>query len=166
MPGREVHALAPADVKRLLAVTHDATYRALFAVAVATGLRKGELLGLRWPDVDLDAGLLTVRHALQWVDANPELVEPKTARSRRTIPLAAVALAELRRHREGQTAAPVRSAYVFASAAGRPIPALEREAADRTNALLGGPLERRGPGNAGAGERPLPDVGNRAAAPN
>ena len=73
----------------------------LVTVALGSGLRQGELLGLRWSDVDLDAGTLTVRHALQR-GGGAQLVEPKTARSRRTIRLPAFALAALRDQRRRQ----------------------------------------------------------------
>jgi len=74
----------------------------LFTVAIASGLRQGELLGLRWEDIDLAAGELRVRHALQRIDGKPTLVEPKTTRSRRTINLPAVAVDALRTQRVRQ----------------------------------------------------------------
>lgn len=76
---------------------------ALFSVALAVGLRQGEILALRWPDVDLENGLIHVRHSLQKVERQWRLLEPKTERSRRTIPLAAVSIEALRRHRYCQT---------------------------------------------------------------
>ena len=59
---------------------------ALYSVALALGLRRGEALGLGWDDVDLDEGTLRVRVALQRIDGKLQLVEPKTMRSRRRIP--------------------------------------------------------------------------------
>lgn len=64
-------------------------------VALATGLRQGELLGLCWSDVDLDGATLAVRHALQRVDGTWNLAEPKTMRSRRTLALPAFVVAAL-----------------------------------------------------------------------
>ena len=58
-------------------------------------MRQGELFGLRWEDVDLVNQTVTVRHALQRIAGVPTLVEPKTHRSRRTIPLPAIAVAAL-----------------------------------------------------------------------
>jgi len=69
---------------------------------VALGLRQGEALGLRWEDVDLDRRLLRVSFALQRVDGELILVEPKTARSRRTMRLPAAVAAILREHRTRQ----------------------------------------------------------------
>lgn len=50
---------------------------ALYAVALAVGLRKGEASALRWEDIDLDAGTLTVRHALLRMKGRVELAEPR-----------------------------------------------------------------------------------------
>lgn len=59
-----------------------------WVIALALGLRQGEVLGLRWTDVDLDAGVLRVNRALQrQSDGALKLVEPRTARSRRAVPL-------------------------------------------------------------------------------
>ncbi|HEY8864495.1 MAG TPA: site-specific integrase, partial [Candidatus Dormibacteraeota bacterium] len=70
--------------------------------ALALGLRQGEALGLRWHDVDLEARQLHVRHALQRIDGRLQLVEPKTARSRRTITMPATVVNALRDHRRRQ----------------------------------------------------------------
>ncbi len=59
----------------------------LFRVMLATGLRRGEALGLHWSDVDLDAGLLRVRWTLARTSQGLQLEEPETAESRRTVPL-------------------------------------------------------------------------------
>ena len=52
------------EARRFLAAAESDTHRALWVLALATGLRRGELLGLRWQDLDLDAGRLTVKQAL------------------------------------------------------------------------------------------------------
>lgn len=57
-------------------------------MTLALGLRQGEVLGLRWSDVDLEKQTLRVRTALQWLRGDePKLVEPKTRQSRRTLPV-------------------------------------------------------------------------------
>lgn len=78
--------------------------RPLFAVGVALGLRKGELLALRWQDVDLDVGVLRVRATVQRLGKGVGLVtgSPKTTRSRRTLPLPQVLVDALREHRTAQ----------------------------------------------------------------
>ncbi|WP_460580980.1 tyrosine-type recombinase/integrase [Humibacter ginsengisoli] len=77
---------------------------ALFTLAYSVGLRRGELLGLRWTDVDLARGLLHVRQTLQRLGADRGLVmgPPKSVRSRRTIPLPSTAASALDRHRREQ----------------------------------------------------------------
>ncbi|MGH8055604.1 MAG: tyrosine-type recombinase/integrase, partial [Stenotrophomonas sp.] len=75
---------------------------AVYAVAVAAGLRRGEVLGLRWADVDLDARTLRVRGSLQRVNGQLVLVEPKTKLSQRPVPLPEVCVAALREHRARQ----------------------------------------------------------------
>ena len=89
-------------------------------MALATGLRRGELLGLRWQDVDLDGGALVVRHTLQ--RGTRALNEPKTAHSRRTVRLPALARLALADHRGRQTVVPM-SGLVFTTAKGTPLDA-------------------------------------------
>jgi integrase len=64
----------------------------LFAAALSTGMRQGELLGLRWEDIDFERRTVSVRRALQRVDGEPTFVEPKSESSRRmiTVPTAAL----------------------------------------------------------------------------
>jgi integrase len=75
---------------------------ALFSVTLCLGLREGEILGLRWQDIDWNAPTLTVRYQLQRLEKKLTLVEPKTEKSRRTIPLPQVAVAALHAHRQRQ----------------------------------------------------------------
>lgn len=96
---REMTALAPADARKLLAAVQGDRLEALYTVALALGLRQGEALGLRWQDVNLDGGTLTVRYQLQRVDGKPTLVEPKTVKSCRTLSLPTIVVDALRRHR-------------------------------------------------------------------
>ncbi len=71
----------------------------LFRVMLATGLRRGEALALHWSDVDLDAGLLRVRWTLSRTSQGLQLDEPKTDKSRRTVPLPRSAVETLQAHR-------------------------------------------------------------------
>jgi integrase len=81
-------------------------------LAATTGMRRGEVLGLRWRDTDLDAGRVAVRQTLAAVrdvdgDRGRHVLvfgEPKTAKSRRTVPLPAQTVAVLRAHRKAQAA--------------------------------------------------------------
>lgn len=99
----EIAFLSPAQARTLLDTVKGDRLEALYSVALSLGLRQGEALGLRWADVDLDAGRLTVRFALQRVDGALQLVEPKTSRSRRTVSIPASVVAALRAHGDRQT---------------------------------------------------------------
>lgn len=68
-------------------------------LAYATGMRRGELLGLSWRLVDLDKGLIRVRRSLYWQDGRPILKEPKTSSSKRDISIGPGAVADLRNWR-------------------------------------------------------------------
>ncbi|MFD4532219.1 tyrosine-type recombinase/integrase [Kitasatospora sp. NPDC058397] len=74
----------------------------LYVLALMLGMRRGELLGLRWSSVDLERGTLTVSTNLQRVDGELRFVLPKTLSSERTLPLPAPVLAALVDHRERQ----------------------------------------------------------------
>src|SRR5262249_53327665 len=87
----EIRPLTPEQARTLLAGIAGDRFETLYITAMATGLRQGELLGLRWQDVDLDEEQLTVAYQLQRIDHEYRLVEPKTAKSRRTIALPQIA---------------------------------------------------------------------------
>src|SRR5207247_6828590 len=89
---------------RFLAYANEQDERlyALWVVAVTTGMRRGELLGLRWEDIDLDAARLAVRRTLISIDYRVTESEPKTKKGRRTIDLDATTVAALRAHRVRQ----------------------------------------------------------------
>ncbi len=76
-------------------------------------MRKGEALALRWDDVDLDAASLRVRGTLARVDGALVVSEPKTAKSRRTLPLSAGVISMLRAHRKAQVAERLRAGNVW-----------------------------------------------------
>lgn len=98
-------ALTPNEAKALLQAAADTPYKALVTVVLAVGLRKGEALALRWDDLDLDAGTLTVRATLKRRPGKGLVLDiPKTARGHRTIPLPVVSVAALRDHHRNQGA--------------------------------------------------------------
>lgn len=92
------------EASRFLASLEGHRLHPLFAVGVALGLRKGELLALRWEDVDLDARVLRVRATVQRLGRGVGLVtgSPKTKKSRRNLPLPQVLVTALAAHRESQ----------------------------------------------------------------
>ncbi len=96
-------SLTTDEVPRLLDAIRGERLEALYSVALALGLRQGEVLGLRWSDVDLEAGSLAVRRALQRIRGKYQLVEPKSETSKRTIaPLPTLLLITLREHKARQ----------------------------------------------------------------
>ena len=119
----------PQQARNFLGMIATHRLRPLVAVALSCGLRQGEALGLRWADgVDLDQGVLHVRHALQTVGGTRRLVELKTARSRRTITLPAELVTLLRAHRTRQrerrlAAGPQwhETGFVFTTRDGQPL---------------------------------------------
>jgi integrase len=92
------------EAKRFLAVLEGERLKAFFVLALATGLRRGELLGLHWLDVDLDAGELRTGWAVQRVNGSLQLVNLKTESSRRTVAIPAFAVRALREHKAQQNA--------------------------------------------------------------
>jgi integrase len=98
--------LTPAQAKLLLQVAHDVGDRleALYVLAIHTGLRQGELLGLKWDDVDLDDGSLQVRRTLTITKNGPVFTSPKTTGSRRSVKLTSKATEALKSHLERQLA--------------------------------------------------------------
>jgi integrase len=94
--------LGVAEARRLLEVIGGERLEALYVLALTTGLRRGELLALRWDDVDLGSRQLHVRRALQRVGGKLHMVEPKTGSSVRTVVLPKLALRYLREHKKRQ----------------------------------------------------------------
>jgi len=97
--------LSAGDVHNLLDACADPSLRRLAVVAITTGLRMGEQLGLRWADVDFERRCLHVRTALQRTDGAYSLAEPKSSTSRRIVALPDAALEALREERRDQAAA-------------------------------------------------------------
>lgn len=124
----EMHPLTADQVVTFLSSAEPGQARAIYVTAIGTGLRQGELLGLRWSDVDLTSGILAVRHTLEI--GTRVLAEPKTDRARRTLRLPSSVLEGLRDHRrrqaEGRIAAGstwIDSDLVFTTRQGRPLSA-------------------------------------------
>ena len=98
---KESKALDPYQVKALLEAASESRLEALYVIALHTGLRRGELLGLKWTDADLNAGTLTVRCSL---DVDGTLKMPKNRAARRTLKLPPRALDALKAHKVRQNA--------------------------------------------------------------
>jgi integrase len=100
----EMHTWAAGEVGTFLASVREDRLYAAWLLLATLGLRRGELLGLRWPDVDLASGRIAIRHTLVMVDGKPAMAEPKTAKGRRSLTLAPQVLEALRVHRTHQAA--------------------------------------------------------------
>jgi integrase len=98
----EIKALSSEQAKALLSAAQNTRNEALYVVAVHTGLRQGELLGLKWTDVDLAGRRLSVRRSLKVTDHGLDFGPPKNKASRRSVPLSKTAVAVLRAHRTRQ----------------------------------------------------------------
>jgi integrase len=96
-PRREIAILSKAEVATLLRAA-GALYLPVL-VAVTTGMRRGELLGLRWSDIDLKAARLTVNQSLERSKGKTTFKSPKTSSSRRTITLPALTVDALKEYR-------------------------------------------------------------------
>ena len=127
-----VRTLTAEQVAQLLAAcAEDEAVGPLVTVAVLTGLRLGELLGLTWSDIDFARGELSVARVVHRIVGEGLVVlPPKTASSRRLIPLAPQALAALRQQRQRQLEARLRAGpawvggeWVFTTAIGTPYDA-------------------------------------------
>jgi integrase len=99
---REAPCWTPAQLATFLGSTDDDRLSALWTLVAHTGLRRGEVLGLRWSDIDLDRSGLTIRQTLIVVDGKPTFSEPKTDAGRRVLALDAGTVAALRSHRARQ----------------------------------------------------------------
>jgi integrase len=126
---RRFEPLTADEARQLLAATQGHRLHALFELALHTGLRKGELLGLRWEDLDLDAGTAAIRRTLQRTSAGGLTTLPtKTRASERRIALPTRCLQSLKLHHEQQQhereaagAAWQDSGHVFTTAQGGSI---------------------------------------------
>jgi integrase len=132
-PKREIRVLTPEEEQRFLAALEKERLGALFLLALWTGLRRGELLGLKWQDVDIKAGVLNVRRSLVRVqlekgETELRFQEPKTAAGRRTVPLPPGIVAALKVHKARQAQERLQAGpcwqnggLVFCHKDGRPI---------------------------------------------
>lgn len=109
---REMLFLNEGQVRQFLGAAQGNRLYALFALAVGSGMRQGELFALKWADIDLDAGTVSVQRSVAEVKGEFVVKEPKSRSGRRTITLPPFAVDALRQHRaamlaEGNIAAPV-----------------------------------------------------------
>lgn len=114
---------------------------AAFVLLATTGMRRSEVRGLRWSDIDLDDCSLSIVRTLTVVERRPIVTTPKTMASRRLVYLDASTVDALRAHRDMSTVS--RDGYVFQSADGEPVnPASFSNTFDRLVARSGMPRIR------------------------
>jgi len=117
------------EARRFLDCAASDRLSALYVLALTTGMRQGELLALRWQDVNLDNGTVQVRATLHWVKGGGfRLDDPKTNASRRLVKLTPYAVDALRQQRVAQNEMRLRSVvrwddlgFVFTNDLGRPV---------------------------------------------
>jgi integrase len=119
---REAKWWSPAEAAAFLSSPVVASHRlfALFRLALESGMRLGELLALRWADIDFTAGVVHVRRSLEEIAYAFREKAPKTRAGRRTLPLSSQTVDALASHRKGMFAEgrDVRAGVVFVSTAG------------------------------------------------
>ena len=95
----EFQAFTPGQARSFLQKVKEHNLEALLTLAITTGMRKGEILGLRWADIDFDKGVLSVRRTLNYI-AHHGFVEgpPKTPASKRDIVLPQITIEVLQHH--------------------------------------------------------------------
>lgn len=101
---KDVNPLSKEEIRKLLGAAKDHRIYSLIYTAIHTGMRKGELAGLRWQDIDLKNGIINVRHGVKYDrEVKAYIVgSTKTETAVRSIPITPKAVAELRRHKAVQ----------------------------------------------------------------
>lgn len=125
---KEGRTLTPAQATTLLRSLSGHRLECLFTLMLATGLRRGEALGLRWSDVDLDRAIIQVRRQLIRTSAGLMLSDTKTPRSRRAVNVPKQLVETLRAHRDAQDidrdlagAAWTETGFLFTTQLGTPL---------------------------------------------
>ena len=98
---KEIHPLTPSEARTLLEAAKGERFEALYVLAISAGLRRGELLGLRWTDVDLERGYVQVRQQLIRTEGGLIFSPPKGGKSR-SVRLAPSTVRALESHRKRQ----------------------------------------------------------------
>lgn len=102
VPQYQAQALDIDGARALIAVLAGRRLEALFLTALVLGLRRGEVIALRWSDLDLDTGTVRIGNSLQRLDGRLQLVPTKTKQSTATVAMPEGLVTVLRRHRARQ----------------------------------------------------------------
>ena len=126
--GSEMKVWTDEEVNRFLQAAKGSKFYPTFYLAITTGMRMGELLGLKWTDIDFDRGTISIRRTLQRTSAGLQLIEQtKTAKSRRLISISPSTVEVLKKHRVEQKKEMIQYNYrdvydlVFTSRTGKPV---------------------------------------------
>jgi integrase len=128
--GKEMQSLSEENALKFLDSAKKDKWSVIFSIAISTGMRPEEYLGLQWKDINLEKETATIQTVLVWKRRGGgwSLEEPKTPQSRRTIPLPSTVVAELKKHRTIQLQERMKlgqayqnSDFVFATEIGTPI---------------------------------------------
>lgn len=126
---KEMQVLTKEEAIQFINTLANSRWEALFSLLITTGMRPGEALALKWRDIDFEGERVTVNRTLTSIGANWRLEEPKTARSRRTIPIPASVVKNLDKHKKKQAAEKLSAqekeyedhGFVFAGRTGNPL---------------------------------------------
>ncbi len=127
---KEMQVLSPEEAARFIDATVYSKRKALFTLLITTGMRPGEAYGLKWDDIDFTGRRVTVNRTLSRAGTGKSwtLEDPKTARSRRSIPVPPSAMSDLREHKKEQAAEKLKAGgkyndhgFVFATCSGEPL---------------------------------------------
>jgi integrase len=101
---KEMHPLSAPEARKLLTTARGDRLEALYVLAIHTGMRRGELLGLKWGDIELNSSTVRIRRSLTRIDNGRRLAlgDTKNKKSRRTVRLTPRAVEALKRHRARQ----------------------------------------------------------------
>lgn len=102
VPATEAAVLQMAEIPQMFAALRGRPFYPLAVVALGTGMRRGELCALRWQDVDLERGVISVERSLEQTRAGLRIKSPKSIRGKRAISLAPAVVTELRAHWKAQ----------------------------------------------------------------
>jgi len=113
----EVQTLTAEQIQKLLETARGHSMEALFCLALATGMRRGELMALKWQDIDFTTNTLQIRRTLSRIPSKLsaekgkgfEETEPKTKQSRRSVVIAPFAVEALKHHRVRQLEAKLKA---------------------------------------------------------
>lgn len=131
VPKKEAQILSGEQAQQFLEAARGDSLEALYVLALTTGMRQGELLGLKWEDIDMGIGTLQVKRTIaRLVGKGFTVSEPKTTKSRRRIHLTRMAIEALKQHRTRQQKARLavgpawnEQGWVFCNTMGGPIDA-------------------------------------------